>query len=170
MDMKIIRLEDSQSYIFKKIVDWNYNWWGIRNHKSYEEVECNLKHSLCGESRLPQTYVALIDNIPVGMYQLSMCDDLESRPDIYPWLINVYVDKHYRGMNICKELMNTVKDNARRAGLSELYLYTKHICLYEKYGWVYVEDVLTFREESPIERLYRLDINEIRSKRNMKMY
>lgn len=155
--MEIIRLEDSNNYIFDTILKWNYNWWGIRNNNSLEEVECFLKHSLCTE-KLPQTYVALINNEPVGMYQISMSDDLDSRPDIYPWLINVYVDEKYRGKNICRRLMLSVNENAKKANLKELFLYTKHIGLYEKFGFEFVEEVKTFKKDSPIERLYRLEI------------
>ena len=157
--MKIIRLEDSNNYIFDKICEWNYNWWGIRNNNSFEEVKCYLEYSLCTE-RLPQTYVALINNEPVGMYQLSMHDDLDIRPDIYPWLVNVYVDEKFRGKNVCRELMNTVKQNAKKAKITELFLYTKHIGLYEKFGWKFVEEVKTFKSDSPIERLYKLEIEE----------
>ena len=156
--MKIIRLESSNNYIFEKVCEWNYNWWGVRDNKSIEEVKENLRHSLCKNNKMPQTFVALLDDIPVGMYQISMSDDLESRPDIYPWLINVYVDEKYRGNNIGRELLNTVKENAKKIGLTELYLYTKHNGLYEKFGWQFVEEVKTFRKESPIERLYRLKI------------
>ena len=155
--LKIIRLENADNNIFEKICEWNYNWWGIRDGKSYEEVRCNLEHSL-NTDRLPQTFVALIDDIPVGMYQLSMCEDLESRPDIYPWVINVFVDKKFRGQNVCRELMGTVSDNAKKAGLNEVYLYTKHIGLYEKFGFEFVDNVKTFRKDSPIEYLYKLDI------------
>ena len=155
--MEIIRLEDSNNYIFDKICEWNYNWWGIRNNDSFEAVKCNLEHCLCKE-RLPQTFVALIDGEPAGMYQFSMSDDLDSRPDIYPWLINVYVDEKFRGRNVCRRLMNTVKENAKKANLTELFLYTKHIGLYEKFGWEFVEKVKTFKDDSPIERLYRLKI------------
>ena len=155
--MEIIRLEHSNNYIFDKICEWNYNWWGIRNNNSLEEVKCNLEHCLCKE-RLPQTFVALIDGEPAGMYQLSMSEDLISRPDIYPWLINVYVDEKFRGRNVCRKLMNTVNENAKKANLTELFLYTKHIGLYEKFGWEFVEEVKTFKDDSPIERLYRLKI------------
>ena len=155
--MKIIKLENSNNYVFEKICEWNYNWWGIRNNNSFEEVKCYLEHSLCIE-KLPQTYVAFIDDQPVGMYQLSMTDDLDSRPDIYPWLVNVYVDEKFRGKNICTALMNTVNGNAKKANLTELFLYTKHIGLYEKFGWEFVEEVKTFKNDSPIERLYRLKI------------
>ena len=155
--MEIIRLEHSNNYIFDKICEWNYNWWGIRNNNSFEEVKCNLEHCLCKE-RLPQTFVALIDGEPAGMYQLSMSEDLISRPDIYPWLINVYVDEKFRGRKVCRKLMNTVNENAKKANLTELFLYTKHIGLYEKFGWEFVEKVKTFKDDSPIERLYRLKI------------
>ncbi|NLY80833.1 MAG: GNAT family N-acetyltransferase [Lysinibacillus sp.] len=124
--MKIIRLEDDNNFIFEKICEWNYNWWGRRDGKSVEEVRCNLKHSL-NKHRLPHTFVALIGEEPVGMYQLAMFDDLDSRPDIYPWLINVYVDEKFRGKNVCRKLMETVNENAKKANLQELYLYTTHI-------------------------------------------
>lgn len=44
-----------------------------------------MEHSLC-KNRIPQTFVAIINDEPVGMYQISMFDDLDSRPDIYPLL------------------------------------------------------------------------------------
>lgn len=59
--MEIIRLENSNNYIFDKICEWNYNWWGIRDNLSYEEVRCELEHSL-NNKRLPQTFVMLIDS------------------------------------------------------------------------------------------------------------
>lgn len=155
--MEIIRLEDSKNEIFEKVVDWNYNWWGKESGKSMEEIRCSMEHSVNTE-RLPQTFVALLDGVPCGMYQLSMSDDLAGRPDIYPWLINVYVDEKFRGKGICKGLMLTVRENAKNVGLSELYLYTHHVGLYEKYGWEFAEFVKTFKEDSPVERLYKLPL------------
>lgn len=156
MEIKVIKLEDRNHAIFDKVLEWNYNWWGKRKN-SFEEVKCNLEHSLCKE-RLPQTFVALVNGEAAGMYQLAMSDDLESRPDIYPWLINVYVDEKFRGQNVCRKLMLSVNENAKNANLKELFLYTKHIGLYEKFGWEFVEEVKTFQEDSPVERLYRLEI------------
>jgi len=153
--MDIIKLTEKTSPIFEKIFEWNYNWWGASSGKSEEEVRCILSHSLC-EERLPQTFVAIENGEPLGMYQLSMHDDLSGRPDVYPWLINVYVDEAFRGRGVCAAMMETVAENARKAGVSELFLYTKHVGLYEKYGWEMLEYVETFDEDSPIERLYKL--------------
>lgn len=155
--MEIIKLEESNNLFFDKICDWYYNWLGIKNNESIEEIKCTFEHSLC-KNKLPQTFVALIDGEPAGMYQLSMSDDLNSRPDLYPWLINVYVDEKFRGRNVARELMNTVKENAKKLGLTELYLYTKHIGLYEKFGWKFIGEVKTFKDDSPVERLYKLEI------------
>ena len=156
--MRIIRLENNNDDIINKICEWNYNWWEIKNNNSLEEVRCYFKHSLCKDNRLPQTFIALIKDEPVGMYQISMSDDLVSRPNIYQWLVNVYVDEKRRGNGICRKLMNTVKENAKSISLNELYLYTKHVGLYEKFGWKFIEKVNTFKDDSSMERLYKLDI------------
>ena len=155
--MEIIKLEDSSNYIFNKICDWNYNWWGKRDCNSIEKVRYYMEHSLC-KDKVPQTFVALIEKEPVGMYQITSYDDI-SRPDIYPWLANVFVDEKYRGRGIFKALMNTVFENAKKLNIKELYLYTSYVGLYEKFGWEYIEEVRTIREDCPIERLYRLRIN-----------
>ncbi|MBE6688886.1 MAG: GNAT family N-acetyltransferase [Ruminococcaceae bacterium] len=155
--MEIIRLENKDNEIFDKVVEWNYNWWGQKTGKTMEQVRYLFEHSIC-KDRLPQTFVALVDGKAAGMYQLSMTDDLFGRPDIYPWLLNVYVDESFRGQNICRELMLTVAQNAKNAGIKELFLYTSHVGLYEKFGWEFVEEVRTFDEKSPFDRLYKLEI------------
>lgn len=158
MEIEIIKLIEKNNDIFNKICNWQYNWWGKRDNNTIEEVVCYMEHSLF-ENKIPQTFVALYNNTPVGMYQISMSDDLQSRPDIYPWLVNVFVDENYRNIGICKKLMQSVKENAKSLNLCELFLYTRHKGLYEKFGWQFIEEVNTYRESSPIERLYRLKIN-----------
>lgn len=155
--MEIIKLTSSNNKIFDKICMLYYNFYGVRSNESLEEVKLMFEHSI-NEEKLPQTFVALIDGEAVGMYQISVFDDLKSRPDIYPWLINVYVAEEYRGRNVFRELMNTVNENAKKIGIRELYLYTKYNNLYEKFGWQYIEDVKTFKDDSPVERLYKLNI------------
>lgn len=156
--MEIIRLESCDNEIFPKLVEWNYNWWGKKTGKSYEAVSYFLQNSLCKGDALPQTFVALVDGKPAGMYQLSMFDDLFGRPDIYPWIGNVYVDENFRGLGICGKLMETVPEKAKAAGLKEIYLYTNHVGLYEKYGWEFIEIIPTFDGSTQEERLYKLTI------------
>lgn len=155
--IRIVRMVNSADPSFPVLCHWYEHWLGERNGESAQEICCTFAHSL-NTVRLPQTFVAMVDNEPAGMYQLAMCDDLNSRPDLYPWLINVYVAEPYRGRGVCRAMMESVAPNAIRAGLQELYLYTKYKGLYEKFGWEYVQAVHTFREDSPLERLYRLQL------------
>ena len=153
--MEIIRLESADDPLFEAVYDWNYRWWGVRDGISPAEVRCTLVHSL-NRDKLPQTFVAVERGHALGMYQLSMIDDLYCRPDLYPWLIDVYVVEAFRGRGVGRALLETVPDNARKAGLTELYLYTTHAGLYEQFGWTFLEEVDTFRQDSPKERLYHL--------------
>ncbi len=156
--MEIKRLTDKNSPLFEKVLEWNYNWWGVVQGKSLGEVRCQMEHSLNTGNKLPQTFVALDGDKAVGVYQLSMVDDLPGRPDVYPWLINVFVPERERGKNICRYMMESVKENAKQAGIRELYLYTSHVGLYEKFGWEFIEFVDTFKENAEKERLYKLNI------------
>lgn len=157
MALKIIKLIQPDNEIFKRVCEWYYEWLGKSHGESYDEVIYTMEHSI-NTVRLPQTFVALVDGSPAGMYQLAIADDLTGRPDVYPWLINVYVCEGFRGRGVCRALMESVAENAAAAGMDELYLYTKHVGLYEKFGWEYVENVLTFDDASPVERLYRLNL------------
>jgi len=157
--LEIKKLVDKNDESFEIVCHWHYNWWGKRDGYSMAQIISYVTHSL-GEDKIPLTYVALLDQVPVGMYQLLMYDNLIHRPDIYPWLANVFVDAPHRGQGICRALMLSVEKHARDIGLEELFLFTNHDNLYEKFGWEFVEDFETFRENSPIEKLYRLEIKK----------
>lgn len=55
--------------------------------------------------------------------------------------------------------MNSIMENARKnLDFKEIYLFTKHIGFYEKFGWKYVSDIDTFKASPRIQRLYKLDL------------
>ena len=56
-------------------------------------------------------------------------------------------------------MMETVHDNAKALGIKELYIFTKHCGLYEKYGWVFVDSIDTYSKYPRIQRLYKLNID-----------
>lgn len=150
-------LENIDEENLKIMTRWMYEWWGIEDGYSIEEVECFMKHSFQKE-RLPQTYGLFLNGTIIGMYQFAY-EDLSIRPDIYPWLANVYIDEKYRNNGYAKYMLNTVYENARNAlNFDELYLYTKHIGLYEKFGFEYTSKFDTYRKNPRIQRLYKLSL------------
>lgn len=116
-----------------------------------------MQHSLL-KDRLPKTYGLFLDNKIIGMFQLTL-EDLKVRPDIYPWLANVYIAEKYRGKGFGRKLLESVRDIAQsNLEFKEIFLYTKHKRLYEKFDWKYVCEIGTFNEESRIESLYKLEL------------
>lgn len=143
----------------EKATNWMYNWWGKEEGYTFEEVQCFMEHSL-QKDRLPQTYGIFCDNKIIGMYQFAY-EDLSIRPDIYPWLCNLYVDEEYRNKGIGRLLIEDVKKTAKQnTKFDEIYLYTKHTGLYEKFGWNYVSEIDTYSKKPRIQRLYKLDLNK----------
>lgn len=153
MKVTITQIVDSTHEGIPVICQWLQKWWGDNENFSARKMETYVKNSLC-HTRIPQTYFMEVDGIPAGMFQFSMTD-IEVRPDIYPWLINVYIDTRFRGKGLFHFLMAQVKGCAAALGLKELYLFTKHEELYEKFGWEFVEVFDTFQEPDDLQRLYR---------------
>lgn len=136
---------------------WMYEWWGQQEGYPYEAVYGYMKHSF-QTNRLPQTYGMYLGDILIGMYQFTN-GDLFVRPDIYPWLANVYIDMPYRKEGYGRYLLSTVRENAiENLHVKELYLFTTHKGLYEKFGWKFAEEIDTFLKHR-IQRLYRLDLD-----------
>lgn len=151
---QIIELDSDNLNI---ITNWMYNWWGKDDGYTFEAVKCFIEHCF-QKDRLPQTYGLFYDKRIIAMFQLAY-EDLDVRTDIYPWLSNIYVDEAYRNKGVARILLQKVKETAKKQlDFSELYLYTEHIGLYEKFGWIYISDIDTHIKNPRIQRLYKLNL------------
>jgi GNAT superfamily N-acetyltransferase len=157
METKIEKIIDDNNVNFQKICEWQYNWWGKENDYDKKKVLEWMGRCL-NNHYLPQTYTVLNDGIAIGMFQLVMDDDIDIRPDYYPWLANVYIDEKYRGQGLLTNLINHMKYVCNEMGIKKIYLHTKHKNLYEKYGWKYLEEVTNF--DGLKKSIYYLDLNK----------
>jgi GNAT superfamily N-acetyltransferase len=90
---------------------------------------------------IPQTLVLLVDDEPVGTASLT-AHDLDERPDLTPWLAGMFVAPHARGQGYAAELIAAVEQEARKASISALWLYTNTAeRVYARAGWRTVETV-----------------------------
>lgn len=141
------------------MTNWMYDWWGEEEGYTFDGVKCFLEHSFL-KNRLPKTYGIFDNGRIIGMFQFTY-EDLEVRPDIYPWLANLYVEKECRNKGIARILLEKVNEIAKiELEFNELYLFTKHVGLYEKFGWKYISDLDTYIKTPKIQRLYKLDIKK----------
>lgn len=85
-----------------------------------------------------ETFVLFDDGRPVGTAGL-MCSDLESRPDLTPWIGGLYVEPAFRGRGHATALVRQVEDFARAVPVPTLWLYTVSADgLYLRLGWQHV--------------------------------
>jgi GNAT superfamily N-acetyltransferase len=91
---------------------------------------------------MPRTFILLADGQPVGTASLVACD-LDERPDLSPWLADVFVLPAARRRGYAVHLIAAVEEACRAASISTLWLYTRTAeRLYARNGWRTVETVV----------------------------
>jgi ribosomal protein S18 acetylase RimI-like enzyme len=161
MEFYVEKVVDFRSVNLDKCVSWMYDWWGKEENWSKEKVYAYMKASF-NDKLLPMTIIAFNENKEeIGMCHVTM-RDLDCRPDIYPYIANLYIDKKYRNKGICKYILDAAIKEAKCIGLDRLYIYTEHVGLYEKYGWEFIGNVETYLI-SHIQRLYLYDLKQNKS-------
>lgn len=131
-----------------------WRWLGFFEDQGVDAAEV-LRHErarAAGRAGLPRTFVLLEDGRPLGMVTLAE-DDLDIRPDLNPWLADLYVDAPVRGRGHGLRLVRGLEAEARRMGLDQLWLFTSSAAaLYAKAGWIAVETVARAGEAITIMR------------------
>ncbi|WP_242874752.1 MULTISPECIES: GNAT family N-acetyltransferase [Clostridium] len=149
----IEHLADHKEYI-DTVTNWIWREFG--NENNYDFFESIIKNSLI-KNKLPLTFVALEDNELVGTVGLWR-SDLMSRQDLFPWLSALFVKEDSRGKKIGQKLQSFLVEYCRKAGFTELFLYTDICDYYEKTGWEYIEDGVEYSGE--YIKIYKKEINK----------
>jgi GNAT superfamily N-acetyltransferase len=121
------------------LLSWT-EWQSIYQQRgqTFEHARANYRERT-NIDRLPLTLVALHNRELVGTVSLKY-HDLDTRPDLDPWLGALFVLPGWRKRGVASLLMNRVVDEARRLKLPELFLWTSSAeGLYLKLGWRVVE-------------------------------
>jgi len=128
----------------------------------YEQREQTLEHCLknyrerMNTDRLPLTLVAVRGRLAVnspellGMVSLKF-HDMDTRPDLDPWLGGLLVLPEWRSRGVGTMLMHRATEEARRLNVSQLYLWTHSAeRLYQKLDWQVVERTNYFGKEAVV--------------------
>jgi predicted N-acetyltransferase YhbS len=93
-----------------------------------------MRHYL-SDDVMPRMFVWVEDNQVLGTAAFVR-SDMDTRPELSPWLASVYVKAESRGKGIAAALVQRVVSHAAAAGFPELYLFTpskEHY--YARLGW-----------------------------------
>ena len=118
--------------------EWIWNAFWKKNGYSLEQIRALVASSnaVLGPS---QCMLLLVDDTPVGAAGLIK-SDLDSRPELTPWLAAMYVRPESRGNGYALELVRAVEAAAIKAGFDHIWLYTLSAeGLYLKAGWRSIE-------------------------------
>jgi predicted N-acetyltransferase YhbS len=136
--MQIAYLKDHPDAI-PTVAQWLFHQWGhLTPGSSVESAIGRLQRNL-HDDRIPLTIIALSGDNVVGTASLIE-HDLQTRPDLTPWLASVFVVPEQRGQGIGAALVRAIVAKARTLGVSPLYLFTPDKeALYRHLGWQTVE-------------------------------
>lgn len=116
------------------LAEWNFRTWGPVTDRSLPGYEARLAGYLSTDA-LPIALIALVGGAPAGTACVNL-DDMSARPDLSPWLANLYVAPEFRRQGIGAALVRAAEAAARRAGHARLHLYTPdQERLYAGLGW-----------------------------------
>ncbi len=97
---------------------------------------------LAGQEGIPSIFVAINESEFCGSAALVE-QDMDSHPEMGPWLTAVFVKEAWRGQGIARSLVQYGEREAKNAALPELYLYTEFASeLYASLGWKTIETCL----------------------------
>jgi N-acetylglutamate synthase-like GNAT family acetyltransferase len=89
----------------------------------------------------------------VGMVSLKF-HDMDTRPDLDPWLGGLLVLPEWRNRGVGTMLMHRAIEEARRLHVPQLYLWTHSAeKLYHKLGWHVIERTKYFGEEAVVMQI-----------------
>jgi GNAT superfamily N-acetyltransferase len=131
----------NQTRFLPPLLDAMHEHWRLVLHtmgKSREDFAESLKDR-CRIGSLPTALVAFEGNQVLGTSALKP-QDLDIRPQLTPWLGGMFVLPQHRGRGIGALLVSKTIAEARRLGLTQLYLWTPASeSLYARHGWAVIE-------------------------------
>lgn len=117
-----------------QLASWHQEEWSYLNPGESIEQRIARMQPFLNNQLVPSTFIAKEDNLSGSAALVS--HDMETRPDLSPWLASVYVAVEFRGRGTGTKLVKHVMQQAFKGGINKLYLYTpdKEI-FYSKLGW-----------------------------------
>lgn len=114
---------------------WHHQEWAHLNPGGTLEKRIAKMQTYLDAGLVPSTYIYKQDDQLAGSAALIECD-MDTRPELTPWLASVFVSLAFRRQGIGSALVRHVMLQAQSAGLPRMYLFTPDQAdFYHKLGW-----------------------------------
>ncbi len=141
--IRIFPLHEKKS-LYPILAYWSFNNWYMGRDVPFRYVLQEYRRRADKES-LPYSFVACMDDLPVGMVSVKY-NDMLNRPDLSPWLSALYVVPEYRNTGIGSLLINEVLQDCADNCVKRIFLFVdsryldKLVHYYTKRGWIYLDE------------------------------
>lgn len=133
-DMQIEYLADHPSLI-PQIARLHFEQWGYLRPGETLDHRTRRLEACCGRGGVPSVVVALGGGELRGTAML-IAHDMDTRPELTPWLAGVYVVAAYRERGCGSALVRRIESEAWSLGVERLHLYTPDTMdFYARLGW-----------------------------------
>jgi N-acetylglutamate synthase-like GNAT family acetyltransferase len=120
--VEIEYLADNKEVI-PTLARWSYDeWLYLHPERTLSDVE-RIMLERSNKDKIPLILIACEEGKPIGMVALKI-RDLESRPNIGPWLAGLYVEKGHRNKGVGTSLVRAIEQKAAQLKEKKLYLFT----------------------------------------------
>jgi len=135
--VRIDYLADHPQLIPELARHYHAEWGRFHPDESLDDRIARLAAEAPGRGGIPTVVIALDPDGALAGGAMLVVNDMETRPDLTPWLAGVYVAPTHRGRRYASALVTRVEAEAAAAGVKRLYLYTPNAMpLYAQLGWV----------------------------------
>ena len=132
--MEIVPLADKKEFI-AELAQLHHAEWKHLNPWLTLEGRAEAIAEAAGREGIPSIFIAVSGNQLVGSVALVR-NDMDTKPDLTPWLAAIYVKDGFRHQGVATELIARCETEAARSNADTWYLYTESASrLYEKLGW-----------------------------------
>ena len=122
-----------------QLAAWHQAQWSYLNPGESLHARIARMQAYLNADFIPSTFVAVMDGQLLGSAAI-VAHDMDTRPELGPWLASVYVAPAYRRRGIARALIEYVIAQARQHGIDRLYLFTPDQTeYYARLGWSVVE-------------------------------
>lgn len=133
INMQILDLKHEPQHI-ATLAEWHHQQWASLNPGGSVATRIEKMQSYLGDELVPSTFIAKADEL-IGSAAI-ISSDMDSRPELTPWLASVFVAPVYRDQGIGSCLVRHIMQTAKNNGINTLYLFTPdQVPFYQRLGW-----------------------------------
>jgi N-acetylglutamate synthase-like GNAT family acetyltransferase len=117
-----------------QLAGWHHHEWSSLNPGQTVDQRIESMSSYLSDDLVPSTFIAEGTHLMGSAAIIE--NDMDTRPELMPWLASVFVAKEYRNRGVGSQLVKHVMEEARKGGIEKLYLFTPdRVAFYQRLGW-----------------------------------